>query len=424
MIFPRSLNRQFLRCWLTAVAFMLILSGCSLLNTASTQTPLLKATTPSKVVDTWYNIHAFLTFDGAISKPVDVSNRYDFVWGAEVNHAQALISGNPNIFLTYYMPFHRDVGTFTQNGPVSRPAYWKSTHPDWILYKCDRVTPAYEYGDLSMPLDFANPALVTWQIQTYAMPASVSRYKGIATDNVNLENLFGACGVYKDGKWVQRYTGQLDDPQWRADVITWLTRMHKALHDLPHPMALIPNLSFGGLGPVEPSNPLLQQVLSNVDGVLDEAGFTNFGQGYLSDDDWLLRIELMETVQKQDKPYYVVNRFPSVGPAEIQWALASYLMGKEHTCALFISAARGYGTDAWHKEFYARIGRPSDSMYQWQHVYVRDYSRGLSIVNPSAKNTYTVTLNAFHRYVDLYNNPVGPTIKMPPHSGIVLLLSF
>src|SRR5229473_736248 len=405
MSFLHPPNGQRLPCWLAGLLLLLIFSSCTPLNSSPGMTP---GNTPriDPLVDTWNNIHLFLSFDYKISNPAAVASHYDFVWGASVGGVAAFRSGNPNIFISYYMPFHRDNGTFSNSGAYHDLAYWKTVHPDWVLYKCDRVTPAYEFGNPSMPLDFANPALVTWQIQTYAMPASESGYNGIAADNVNLENLFGACGVYQGGKWVQRYTGQIDDLQWRADVITWLMRMYKALHDLPHPMALIPNLSFGGLGPATPSNPLLRQILSNVDGVLDESGFSNYSQGYLTDDDWILRIELMEMVQGQHKPYYIVNRFPSVGPAEIQWALASYLMGKEHACALFISAARGYGTDAWHKEFYARIGRPSDSMYQWQHVYVRDYSRGLSIVNPNAKNTYTVTLNAFHRYVDLYNNPV------------------
>ncbi len=49
-------------------------------------------------------------------------------------------------------------------------SYREAVHPDWILYKRDRVTPAYEFDNPNMPLDFANPALESWQIQTYALP--------------------------------------------------------------------------------------------------------------------------------------------------------------------------------------------------------------------------------------------------------------
>ncbi len=78
----------------------------------------------------------------------------------------------------------------------------------------------------------------------------------MAVDNVDLENLFGACGVYINGQWVQRYTGQTNDPRWRTDVITWLTRMQQALLSLKHPLALIPNLGMS------PGDPQVQQILS------------------------------------------------------------------------------------------------------------------------------------------------------------------
>jgi hypothetical protein len=107
---------------------------------------------------------------------------------------------------------------------------------------------------------------------------------------VDLQNQFGACGNYRDG--------------------------------------------------LSPSDPLIQQVVSNNDGIEDEEGFTRYGDGYLTGSAWLQRIQLIESVQKQHKPYYIINQFPSVGHAEIQWALASYLMGKEHSAALFI-----YGLD-------------------------------------------------------------------------------
>ena len=166
-------------------------------------------------------------------------------------------------------------GTFSNIRAYHDLAYWKAFHPDWVLYKCDRVTPAYEFGDPNMPLDFVNPALLSWQIQTYAQPASESGYDGIAADNLNLQNLFGACSIYRDDQWVQCYTGQLDDPRWRTDVINWLTRMQQALHHLRHPLALIPNLALDGLSP---SDPLIQQVVSHIDGIEDEDGFTHCGR--------------------------------------------------------------------------------------------------------------------------------------------------
>ena len=408
---------------LVIIVCLLLLSGCSVFSSGNAQRSSTGTDPSFAIQNTWNNIHTFLTFDSTVVNPAGVSNRYDFVWGAEVNHVPELMRGNPAIFLTYYMAFHRDMGTFTQDGGVGRLTYWQASHPDWILYKCDRITPAYEFTDPSVPLDFSNPAVISWQVQTYAQPASLLGYRGIAADNVNLKNLFGACGFYRGGTWVQRYTGQIDDSQWSEDVLHWLGRMRQALHHLAHPLALIPNLTVSALGRLTSDNPLIQRILNNVDGVVDEGGFTDYGQGYLSDDDWLARVQFIRYVQQHNKPYYIINVFPGVDHAAFQWALASYLEAKEQACALYISVVNKYGTDAWHKEYYTQIGSPADTMYLTQHVYVRDYTHGISIVNSSASNSYTFTLNAFRRYSDLDGHSIGPVIEMAPHSGIVLLLT-
>ena len=420
-------QRQQLRHWLIGLVFLLIWSSCTSAPPSQENHKSYPAPTPTPgvplrpIIDTWNNIHVFQTFDYNISDPAGVANHYDFVWGASVKNVAAFHSGNPNIFISYYIPFHRDSGTFSDRKAYHNLAYWKSIHPDWILYRCDRITPAYYIGDLTIPFDFTNPAVVSWQVQTYAQPASARGYDGLAADNVDLVNRFGACGVYINGQWVQRYTGQVDDPQWRVGIITWATLMQQALHRLDLPMALIPNLDLSNL----PFNdPQVQQMISHVDGVLDEAGFTYDGHGYLTGDSWMQKIQFIMRVQEQQKPYYIINQFYQPGPItskEVQWALASYLMGKEHLAALFISPYQGYGAATWYSEYDALIGTPTSAMYQAQNVYFRNYSHGVSIVNPSATNTYIVTIDTGHAYMDLYGNAVSQTIAMPPHSGYVLL---
>jgi hypothetical protein len=432
VVFRYPLHTQLVSFFLVGMTLLLLFSSCDLpgpsdakgtsVGCSKTHCATSEAAPGSggnHLIDTWNNIHLFQTFDYNISDPLAVAKRYDFVWGARSDHVAAWRAGNPNISLSYYISFNRDGGNFSGDQTPHSLAYWKVSHPDWILYKCDQVTPAYAFGDPDIPFDFSNPAIVQWQVQTYAQPASVSGYDAIAADNVSLQNYPGACGVYKNGQWVQLYSGQRNDPHWQANIINWLGRMQKGLHSLKHPLALIANFSLNGR-PAD--DPVVQQVLNNVDGVLDEEGFTNYGSGYLTGNQWLQKVQFIEEVQKQHKPYYIINEFPSVGRAELQWAIASYLMGKEHSAALFISTIQGYGTALRYDEYGAQIGSPEGPMYQSQHVYWRAYSNGLSIVNPDANDTYTITLNGARKYTDLYGNSVGPTLTMPPHSGVVLLL--
>ena len=318
-MFVRSSEKRLL-CFLASLSLFFVLSGCvpfvlqnnQKANVSPTPTPI-SVVVPScragcntsglrGVTDTWNNIHLFQSFDYNIQNPTPIAHYYDFVWGASPNKVAAFRAGNPNISISYYIPFHRDNGTFadTDLGKQHDVNYWKSLHPDWILYQCDRTTPAFEYGDPNVPFDFTNPDVVQWQVQTYAQPASTNGYDAIAADNLNLENLFGACGFYKNGQWVQHYTGKTNDPQWRNDILTWVTAMQTALHALPHPLALIPNL---GPGPVPLSDPIVGKIVTHVDGILDEGGFTNYGAGDLTGSNWLQEIQFIRGVQmQQQKP--------------------------------------------------------------------------------------------------------------------------
>lgn len=412
---PYRVQRQH---WLGLLAFLLILSGCTSAPSGKASSTATPKATLRPFVDTWNNIHLFQTFDYGISDPTAVASRYNFIWGANVENVAAWHRGNPHIFVTYYMPFQIDWGIFPNPNTRHNLAYWKKVHPDWILYQCDHTTPAYDTEET--PLNFADPAVVSWEIETYAKPASQAGYDGIAVDNLTLGNSHHACGVYKQGKWVQLYTGQLDDPVWRTSVIAWLAQMQQALHRLPHPLALIPNTAFDVVSPI---NPQIQQLVKHVDGLLDEGGFTNFGSNYyLTGDDWVQRIQLMVSMQKQHKPYFLIDLFPSVGHKQIQWALASYLMGKDREASLFISTPDGYGSGMFYAEYNAQVGTPLGPMYHdAQYVYFRRYSHGLSIVNPSATVTYKIKLDASRSYRDLYGNAVSQIVTLPPQSGLVLL---
>ena len=372
-------------------------------------------------IDTWNNIHLYQPFDFNIANPASVAAQFDFVWGASTYNVAAWRQGNPNIFLTYYFPFNRDYGTFSDNTALHSLSWWQANHPDWVLYQCDKKTPAYYNNGTSVPLDFSNTAVISWQVQTYAVPASTSGYDSIGADNADLGNWSGACGVYRNGSWVQLYTGQQeDDPAWQNNVVFWLSQMQQALHGLKNPLAFTPNSSFANV-PV--TSTLVQKMASHVDGFLEEDGFTDQGRGYLTDSAWLQHITFITNMQAQGKGYYIEDQFPKVGRPEIQWALASYLMCKNHAAGLAINVNQQYGSVNLYPEYSAQIGNPSGAMYQNQQVYWRAYSNGLAIVNPSSTKSYTVTLPSGVNYVDLYGNSVGPTISMPVHSGIVLLIA-
>jgi len=386
------------------------------------------ATTPDGLpfADTWSDVHLFQSFTFHLNQPkliADVAKYNDFIWGVEPYKVAAFRAENPQALLGYYIPLNRDHGSFDDEdlGRQHDLAYWQAFHPDWVLYKCDRVTPVKLFHDPNISLDMTNPDVINWQIQTYALPASTTGYDVLSVDNLNLENLFGACGFYRNGQWVQRYTGALNDQQYRLDLLGWITAMQKAIRALPRPLALIANI---GYGPNAPSlkDPILRQIVDHLDGVLDEKGFTDYGAGYTTNESWTQTVQFIQDIQQLDKPYYIVDEFGTsvLNNDEIQWGLASYLMCKDHMASLFMSRIQDYGSDLRREEYGAHIGTPQGNMYSAQNVYWRNYSNGKVIVNASNVYDHTITLDA-STYIDIYGNHVSQTITLPPHSGLILL---
>ena len=183
-------------------------------------------------------------------------------------------------------------------------------------------------------------------------------------------------------------------------------------------------------------------LLPYADIVLDEAGFTKLGNTtfpYLTaspvigtniTNAWLTKMDDLWTLQhKFGKPLIINGLVPYTVDAthlpkqrDIQWILANYLLVKEaYTYCSFISSVfdRYKQLNVSLQEYFAQVGHPHSEMYQDQNVYMRDYSNGLAIVNPSLDHTYTVTLPA-KTYKDLYGHAIT-TVKMQPYSGLVLV---
>src|SRR5258708_37707433 len=107
MLSLHPLNGQRLAYSLAGLVLLLIFSSCTPSYSRSATT---SGFTPDihPFIDTWNNIHLFQSFDYKISDPTAVANHYDFVWVAELDHVAAIHAGDPNMFISYYIPYNRD----------------------------------------------------------------------------------------------------------------------------------------------------------------------------------------------------------------------------------------------------------------------------------------------------------------------------
>jgi hypothetical protein len=365
--------------------------------------------TPTKGVanppDTTENIHVALIFNGRVDDPQDEKGVVDLVWGSKYP-AQP-----EGVYNLYYYPFDRD-GDGGTGGLHHDITWFLANHPDWIEYTCDRKTPAYEYGDPNVPLDITNPAVIDYMMQTYIVPAIQEGYQGIAFDNVDFSNNGYRCGIWRDGEWVEQ-------PNYIDNILAWASSMYPRLHALYASVAM--NFPYDLKHQAES-----EQIYQSLDIAVDERGFTNWGRSqeeYFSGNAWLANMQAIQSLDALGKGFVSINEMPEdfdrISQAEIQWALANYLLVKGRYSYIAITGVQEYGIIFTTPEYSAAIGHALNAMYLSQDVYMRDYSNGLAIVNPSSNQWFTITLPA-DTYQDLYGNDLD-TITLEPHSGIVLL---
>jgi len=370
---------------------------------------------PGPITDTWTDIHLFQVFDGRITrgKATQDAPRYNLVWGS--GEPSAWKDGNWDIVTSYYAPFD---GDFTMAHGLT---WWQNNHPDWILYKCDQKTPAWPGGLRNVPLDISNPAVVRWQMRTYE-PSLEGGYDGLAADLVGLNNASGGCGVFVNGVWTQRFTGELEDDAWSQAVLGWLRYSYGYLHGLPRPLSL-------GVNHVPENRPMgdpeEEDLINHIDFETDESSFTDYGNGYASSAKVALIIQWMHYIQSRGKAYIVDDKWNTntVDHQQLGWSIATYLLGKYHHSSVYIDHLPGYGYEYWYPEYDAKVGSPCGDAVADPNdngVYSRKYTKSYVVVNATQNKTYTLTL-PHPQYTSIFGKTVTSPLTLAPDTAAVLL---
>src|SRR5258708_12020224 len=358
-----------------------------------------------------------------------MAGKVDMVWGT--NWA---ISLPGSVYSLFYVPYDRDENT-NDYPPAHDISWYKANHPDWIEYQCDKSAVAYEFGTTtSVPLDITNPAVISYIEETYITPnlQPGSGYNGIGFDNLDFENAGDwtgqRCGHFDvNGTWVQQFNGTANDSAYRQSVLTWAQTMHSFIRTHFPNATMAVNFSYN------PKFSPDSNALSNyVDFYIDEQGFTNGNSAslanpaswYYTDATWLGKMNWVQNALKLKRGFFSVNQepvpFAKVTDNQIQWVLANYLLVKNNASFVYICGEQEYGHLFIRAEYAAQIGYPLNAMYKIQNVYMRNFTNGIVIVNPSSANTYSVQLSG-SVYKDLYGKYAGSQITIPAHSGLILI---
>ncbi len=367
--------------------------------------------------------------------------RYSAVWGARDNIGTAWLTSNPSLQTAYYNALETDESPTGWGAIGHTLTWWNANHPDWVLYACTSAnavtaTPAWVPGLNNMPLDIHNPAVVDYQVRLMAGFAHARGYHALAIDEATFwQSDAGAgsgsygCGIYQNGAFVRRYTG-VNDPNWAADVIAWVKQAHALLTTdatlAPYGLKLIVN------HPAEQITANEQAFLANVDADLNEDGYTFYGNYVKGSAAYFTRAVDWTAYAQQHGVAVLTNDnwgSVSVGTPQIDYSVATYLMGNEQAEALFASPGAGYGMEHWHAQYDTAVGAPCGAYYSAgdaanPSIYYRRFANAIVVVNGgSGANTETANLPAGHTYADLFGRPVSSTLTIGSNDGYVLLTS-
>lgn len=402
-------------------------------NPMGTATSTPSPTPPGPVLpgapDTTANIHVGLPAMTDISSGQSLLNTTPTVQEVWDWNGGGSVTTYPNIYAGKYFPVDRQPDSRYYSG--AEPLSWFQTnHPDWLEYKCDRSTIAYEFGQTTdIPLDTSNPAVLSWLESTFYAPAAKSGFGHLDFDNFQMSNAGSwsgqRCGHWTgapgSSTWVAQYNGTSNDANYRANEVAMARNLQSWLHaNFPH-VAFAANFSYDNQYPTDSDS-----LMSHVDLLFDEQGFSNGNNGppyNYTGAAWVAKAQHTWSFISAGHGWQDMNQFGnsfgSLTTAQKQWAIANYLLLKNSASWIYICGPQEYGTLLMTPEYNAPVGSPTDTYYQSQSVYMRDFTNGLALVNPSASSSYTVTLSGTHH--DLYGNAVGTQVTLPPASGLVLL---
>lgn len=374
-------------------------------------------------------------FDTRVASASDLAGRVGFVWGDNRNFGTVV--GVP---LGLYSPAYRAA-------PIKDTGWFYEHHPDWIVYRNDRETIAYEFRSTrATPLDIGNPAVITWK--QGEIDGELHGQAWVDLDNVDSENSAGFAGHYAavmapcpaaarpacGGAWVQDFTGRPRDPAWIRVNLAYVKAM-RAYYDARGRSVMINDLENSNPAYLAPGDQIA--LARAADGSLSE-GFPI--DGCAADTGWIrgrphdgqFDAEYREFIAKSARPFFAIAYLCNHGLADVTqdeaaWATAAFLLGirspKMNYLAV-VGAGKGLvdyqSIEPYPASMNPRLGPITDHPPAvGSRPYVRHFGHGLVALNPSSTAAAAVNVPAGR---DQFGAPIGAgTRALQPMTGLVVV---
>jgi hypothetical protein len=331
--------------------------------------------------------------------------------------------------------------------------WFRSNHPQWIVYKSDQMTPAYMFDDKDwIPVDISNPEVQSWLITNYYAPLMKLGYQALSIDNVSPSNDFGEAGVCSiaptthctadGGVWLQLYSGQKGDAAFADARILWARALTAWAHSIGK--STMANITYTRAALSKTAS-----LVNSYDIWYDEFGITSASVPstceigvWSAGPYWIEKLAFITSLNSGSGPKAYISE-NSVCPAfsfhqpgknsnfeVVEYVVANYLLLKNaHTYLwMFFSTGIACGPAAYcddqpgasWPQYWLQHGTPSGPYAVTAAIYHRTFTNALAIVNPSLTedHVYDLGTSVYHRYDCSHWSGV---ITVPKKSGMVLL---
>lgn len=352
-------------------------------------------------------------FDRSVTDPSVYKGQVFFIWGSQEPTNSAPAVGSK------YLPYARDPDR-------SHTLEWyQQNHPDWVVYKSDRVTPAYGFvyarGNV-MSIDITNAEVREFYWNTYIRPAIDGGYPMFAFDNVDLQNGAGRSGHFdKSGKWVQQFSGERIDDAYVAAVLDWIRYLTTRLHAAG--LGVAANITFPlGKPQLEPAT---RALIEMVDVWGDEQGFTHHSDANISDAIWEQKFNFVRSVEGK-RMHWAINetttkQLSDAAPSQIDYAIANYYLYRERGSMLTVCGPQEYGRFLDTPDMHIDLGHPlGPPVRESSGAWIRSYSKGMVVVNPYSKAAVKPNLPP-GVWIDSHGAEHTDRIEVGPVSSYLLL---
>ncbi len=231
-------------------------------------------------------------------------------------------------------------------------------------------------------------------------------WAGVVIDNANVDE-----SGYMGGKTMREYPTQ---PAYQAATRSFLARVCPRV--IAAGFLCLPNIQ---------AHPVLANARLWADWIQFTSGgtreyWTKWGSGSdgrFGDGGWSDLQAVFSTVQEEGKIFLPVTYAPLDDAQSIRYARASFLLRWDGGQSAFVFAPSVEAQDPWSPEWTTDVGTPLRPPTQVGSAWLRSFSGGVVVVNPSQSTGATVDLGGSHVLPD---GAVVTSVALAPMSGLVL----